>query len=132
MLSLLVASTSSTPLEGRIRVGASDTLWYRVHRPELLTKASGAAPLVVLHGGPQVPSDYLFALARLSDERAVVFYDQLGCGRSDCPEDERRYSVPASVRDLGAVLSHLEVGHDSGSKSNPDEAQLAARIPSRR
>jgi proline iminopeptidase len=40
-------------------------------------------PLVLLHGGPGVPSYYLNPMASLSDERPVIFIDQLGCGRSD-------------------------------------------------
>ena len=42
-------------------------------------------PLLVLHGGPGIPHDYLANLAELGDQRPVVFYDQLGCGKSDRP-----------------------------------------------
>jgi proline iminopeptidase len=44
-------------------------------------------PLVVLHGGPGAPSYYMSSLARLGSDRPVVFYDQLGAGRSDMPSD---------------------------------------------
>jgi pimeloyl-ACP methyl ester carboxylesterase len=40
-------------------------------------------PLVVVHGGPGLPSDYLSSLELLAGAgRRVVFYDQAGCGRS--------------------------------------------------
>jgi len=67
-------------------------------------------PLVVLHGGPQVPSDYLFDLAKV-DYRSVVFFDQMGCGRSACPPpgETAQYSIEASVKDLTTVLSALGV-----------------------
>lgn len=40
-------------------------------------------PLIVVHGGPGLPSDYLFSLELLAGAgRRVVFYDQAGCGRS--------------------------------------------------
>lgn len=103
-LLLLAASTValSTSSTGHVRLSSGHKLWYKVARPELLDAA--ASPLVVLHGGPQVPSDYLFDLERL-DDRAVVFYDQLGCGRSDeAAADSGCYSVDASVQDLRAVL----------------------------
>jgi L-proline amide hydrolase len=45
-------------------------------------------PLLILHGGPGAPHDYLENLEALaSDTRRVIFYDQLGCGRSDQPDD---------------------------------------------
>ena len=53
--------------------------WYRIDgelRPD------GPAPLVTLHGGPGATHDYLLALTDLADDRAVVFYDQIGNGRS--------------------------------------------------
>lgn len=55
-----------------------------------------ALPLVVLHGGPGIPHDYLLPLAGLAESaggRAVFFYDQLGSGNSDSPQDEEFYSV---------------------------------------
>ena len=53
--------------------------WYRVTGD----LSSPKVPLVVVHGGPGCPHDYLLALAELAkDGRAVVHYDQLGAGRS--------------------------------------------------
>jgi pimeloyl-ACP methyl ester carboxylesterase len=54
--------------------------WYRV------TGEGGRTPLVCLHGGPGSTHNYFRPLERLADERPVVVYDQLGCGRSDRPE----------------------------------------------
>ncbi|KAI9887839.1 MAG: hypothetical protein M1823_000361 [Watsoniomyces obsoletus] len=54
--------------------------WYRIHGD---LRNSRYPPLVVLHGGPGLPTDYLFPLKALGDDgRAVVFYDQIGSGRS--------------------------------------------------
>ena len=63
-------------------------------------------PLLVLHGGPgflsmpQVVSD-------LADERPVLFYDQLGCGRSDRPSDTSLYTLPRYVAELAAIRDAL-------------------------
>ena len=54
--------------------------WYRV------TGEGGRTPLVCLHGGPGSTHNYFRPLERLADERPVVVYDQLGCGRSDRPD----------------------------------------------
>lgn len=50
----------------------------------------GTYPLVVLHGGPGMMHNYLLSIAAIAERgRAVVFYDQLGCGNSpaDLPDD---------------------------------------------
>ena len=54
---------------------------FIIRRPMSLSSQQGA-PLLVLHGGPQVPSDYLFDLAKV-DYRSVVFYDQVRA--ATCP-----------------------------------------------
>ncbi len=84
--------------------------WYRVVG-EL--GGGGLAPLVILHGGPGAPHDYLQPLAALTERtgRACVFYDQLGCGRSqhlpDAPVDFWRPEL--FCRELDAVLEHLGI-----------------------
>lgn len=95
------------PKEGRVAVQeGKHELWYRIHRPMGLSSKKGA-PLLVLHGGPGVPSDYLFDLAQV-DYRSTVFYDQLGCGRSAAPDKSAaQYSVEASVLDLQEVIKAL-------------------------
>ncbi|HEY2044330.1 MAG TPA: hypothetical protein VGH11_16765 [Jatrophihabitans sp.] len=53
--------------------------WFRVDGDE----SSGQIPLITLHGGPGATHDYLLSMADLAaDGRPVVFYDQLGNGRS--------------------------------------------------
>lgn len=68
--------------------------------------APGTA-LLVLHGGPGVPHDYLEPLEGLAAERPVVFYDQLGCGLSDRPEDTALFTLPRFVAELHAVRQAL-------------------------
>jgi proline iminopeptidase len=60
-------------------------------------------PLLLLHGGPGAGHNYLLSLKELADERPVIFYDQLGCGRSDAPENDSLYTVARSVEELDAV-----------------------------
>ena len=61
--------------------------WYRV------TGDGGRTPLVCLHGGPGSTHNYFRPLERLAEERLVVLYDQLGCGRSDRPEVEWNLAI---------------------------------------
>ncbi|HVL59307.1 MAG TPA: proline iminopeptidase-family hydrolase [Burkholderiaceae bacterium] len=81
-------------------------VWYRIvgDRDE-----PGRAPLLCLHGGPGVPHDYIEPLQALAATgRRVVFYDQLGCGRSDQPRhDPAMWTVPLFVEEIGAVRAAL-------------------------
>ena len=45
--------------------------------------------ILCLHGGPGMTHDYMLPMADLADRGyRVVFYDQLGCGRSELPADK--------------------------------------------
>jgi proline-specific peptidase len=83
--------------------------WYRV----VGDLDAPAAPLLTLHGGPGSTHNYFAPLERLGSERAVVLYDQIGCGNSDRPTD-MEWNVAlfrdevAAVRDqLGLERIHL-------------------------
>jgi proline iminopeptidase len=77
-------------------------VWYGIHD----AGASGV-PLLVLHGGPGAPHDYLEPLAALADDRPVIFYDQLGCGSSDRPNDPALWTVGHFVEELAQVRAAL-------------------------
>ncbi|MDD3978383.1 MAG: alpha/beta fold hydrolase, partial [Methanomicrobium sp.] len=64
-------------------------------------------PLILIHGGPGACHDYFEPLSILSDERPVIFYDQLGCGNSDKPEDISIYTVENYVTELSEVRDAL-------------------------
>src|SRR5262245_49481941 len=64
-------------------------------------------PLLVLHGGPGIPHDYLANLELLGDERPVVFYDQLGCGGSDRPDDPKLWTRERFAREINSVRESL-------------------------
>jgi proline-specific peptidase len=69
---------------------------------------SGKLPLLVLHGGPGFPHDYLEDLAELAaGGRPVVFYDQLGCGKSDHPADPSLWVMETFVEEIGVVRQAL-------------------------
>lgn len=71
------------------------------------------APLVTLHGGPGAIHDYLLPLAELAEEgRTVVFYDQLGNGRSTHLPDRGAdfWTVELFVRELANLIEHLGIG----------------------
>ena len=64
-------------------------------------------PLLVLHGGPGFTCEYLDSLAELGDERSVILFDQLGCGRSDRPDDPSLWTVARFVEEVACVRRAL-------------------------
>jgi len=96
--------------QGIVQVSRDDKgfeLAYRIFRPMSLSSRQ-AAPIVALHGGPSVPSNYLYPLVEHVPYRSIVFYDQLGCGDSDEPKSDV-YSIERSVQDLQTVLNKLQI-----------------------
>ncbi len=86
--------------------------WYRVTGQ--LDPDAECAPLVVLHGGPGAAHNYCLAMADLAaDGRAVVHYDQLGCGRSThLPDaDPSLWTVDLFVRELRSVVQALGISN---------------------
>jgi proline iminopeptidase len=88
--------------EGYVEVEGG-RVWYRIEGD------SHATPLLTLHGGPGISHDYLRPLAELRDERPVVFYDQLGAGKSDRPQDPSFWTVERYVREVQQVRDALEL-----------------------
>lgn len=88
--------------EGRVPVHGG-RIWYKV------VGSADAVPLVTVHGGPGVPHDYLEPLVALADERPVVFYDQLGAGRSDRSADLSLWHNDRFVDELGRLIDALEL-----------------------
>ncbi len=76
-------------------------MWYRV------VGGGTRTPLLVVHGCCGVGSYYLQPLAALADERPVVFYDQLGAGRSTAPTDTSAWRLDRFREELALVRSAL-------------------------
>ncbi|MDD4568416.1 MAG: proline iminopeptidase-family hydrolase [Methanoculleus chikugoensis] len=110
LLALCIAAGGSnvtiTRTDGDTREGYVDVtggrVWFRIVGAE-----SAGTPLLVLHGGPGMTHDYLEPLEALADERPVVFYDQLGCGNSDRPDDPALWTVERYVAEVDEVREAL-------------------------
>lgn len=87
------------------------TTWARVTEPQ--HRSLDLPPIIILHGGPGVPHDYCLPMTRFCEEgRAVVHYDQLGCGRStrlaEAPKDF--WTVDLFVDELRNLVDYLGLG----------------------
>jgi len=91
--------------------GDTAETWYRVDGDLRPDDPDSPTPLFTLHGGPGATHDYLLALADLADGRPVVFYDQIGNGRSThYPERGADFwTVELFVRELHNLVDALGV-----------------------
>lgn len=82
-------------------------VWYQIHAAKSVTHK---VPLLVVHGGPGFPHNYLRVLSQLGTDRPVIFYDQLGCGRSPVKgANEKLWQLPRYVEELEALVKSLDL-----------------------
>ena len=78
-------------------------VWYRD------VGEGDGTPLLCLHGGPGSTHHNLESLEALADRRRVIFYDQLGCGNSDRPDNPALWTVDRFVEELAQVRAALQL-----------------------
>jgi proline-specific peptidase len=80
--------------------------WYRIVGEG---EEPGKLPLLCLHGGPGACHDYLESLDAMADTgRRVIYYDQIGCGRSHINESKpEMWTVELYVEEVDAVRQAL-------------------------
>src|SRR5512138_3298537 len=79
--------------------------WYRIAGDRA---DRSKLPLLCLHGGPGMAHDYLEPLEALAETgRQVIFYDQVGCGKSDHPHDPSLWEIKLFVEEVDAVRKFL-------------------------
>lgn len=70
---------------------------------------SEKTPLLLLHGGPGSTHNYFEVFDQLTEktDRPVVMYDQLGCGKSDIPDDTSLWQADTWVNELKSLREYL-------------------------
>jgi proline-specific peptidase len=76
-------------------------IWYKI------VGSGTGLPLLTLHGGPGAGHDYLEPLEALGQERPVIFYDQLGCGKSDKPDSRALWTIERFADEIDEVRNAL-------------------------
>lgn len=82
----------------------------------------GNESVVVISGGPGVSCDYMRESHKhyAKEGMRLVAWDQLGTGKSDCPDDMALWNIPRFVEELEAVRKALQlstmhlIGHSWG------------------
>jgi proline iminopeptidase len=79
------------------------------------TKRMGSGPVKVLllHGGPGFPHDYLEAMESFLPQAGIemYYYDQLGVGNSDVPDDPALWTLPRYLTEVEEVRRGLGLDH---------------------
>lgn len=89
-------------LEGFVKVNGLN-LFYKEFKSETYR-----ATMLCLHGGPGMSHDYLLPLADLANYGIrVIMYDQFGCGRSEEPEDQSKFTIDYAVKEIEGVRKKL-------------------------
>lgn len=68
---------------------------------------SGRVPLLCLHGGPGSTHRYFESLDCLSEDRPIISYDQLGCGRSMVHGHPELWNAETWMDELEALRKEL-------------------------
>ncbi|SDA24826.1 proline iminopeptidase [Sphingomonas sp. NFR15] len=113
----LGAATCSVPL--RAATTPADTggvQWIRLsngHRVWTQRLGRGPKKILLLHGGPGLSHDYMQCFADYLPKAGyeLYFYDQLGCGRSDKPDDTRLWTLPRYLDEVEQVRAGLGLDH---------------------
>ena len=88
--------------EGYVEV-TGGKVWYRIN-------GNGeGTPVLLLHGGPGSSSFGFDPLKKLGDDRQIVFYDQLGSGRSDRIQDTTLMTVDHYINEVEQVRKSLDL-----------------------
>ena len=88
-------------MERRIELANGHSVWTNT------TGAGPGLPLLLLHGGPGAGHDYLEPIEGLASDRPVIFYDQLGCGKSDKPDNRALWTIERFCEEVDEVRAAL-------------------------
>lgn len=69
------------------------------------------APLLLIHGGPGSSHNYFELIDDYAEQsgRQLIMYDQVGCGKSSLPEDEKWYVKETWAEELIALRQYLHL-----------------------
>lgn len=93
-------------VEGTMPFGGSET-YYKI-----VGEKTDKYPLIALHGGPGASHNYVTSLSDLAEQsgRQVIYYDQIGCGKSVAPSDPSRWVPELFLKELENLITFLHIG----------------------
>jgi L-proline amide hydrolase len=97
-----------------IRLAPDQEAMVPVEGGRIYVRVNGALtgkrlPILFIHGGPGSSHWGWLNATALADERAVILYDQLDCGRSDRPGDPANWTVARFLSEIEAIRAHFGI-----------------------
>lgn len=97
-----------------IRIAPDREAMVPVQGGRIYARVNGALdgkkpPILFIHGGPGSSHWGWLNATALADERAVILYDQLDCGRSDRPGDPANWTVERYLSEIEAIRAHFGI-----------------------
>lgn len=96
----------------RVQEGYMPFGQYRTYY-RIVGEPSKKTPLLLLHGGPGSTHNYFEVLDDLADKdnRQLIMYDQIGCGKSSMPDERATevYTAKTWLEELKALRSFLNL-----------------------
>ncbi|WP_310476576.1 proline iminopeptidase-family hydrolase [Sandarakinorhabdus sp.] len=97
-----------------IRIAPDQEAMVPVDGGRIYVRVNGALaarkpPILFIHGGPGSSHWSWLNATALADERAVILYDQLDCGRSDRPGNPANWTVARYLSEIEAIRAHFGI-----------------------
>lgn len=106
------AALGASTLTARAEIKTGGTRMIDIgggHRVWTKKVGSGRVKVLLLHGGPGFSHDYFECFEDFLTPAGIEFYyyDQLGCGNSDHPDDDRLWTIPRYLEEVEIVRRAL-------------------------
>ncbi|MFS0861533.1 alpha/beta fold hydrolase [Fredinandcohnia sp. 179-A 10B2 NHS] len=85
--------------------------FLKIRGSSIFVKTMGSGtPLLFLHGGPGGEHRFFLPhVEELANFYQLIFYDQRGCGQSECLQDESEYTIKEEIEALEELRIHLDI-----------------------
>lgn len=95
-----------------IKEGYMPFMGYQTYYRIVGKTEEGKSPIILLHGGPGSTHNYFELLDRVAESgRAVIMYDQLGCGNSFVEGHPELWTPETWLNELCALIDYLHIDH---------------------
>lgn len=95
-----------------IKEGYMPFMGYQTYYRIVGKTEEGKSPIILLHGGPGSTHNYFELLDRVAESgRAVIMYDQLGCGNSFVEGHPELWTPDTWLNELCVLIDYLHIDH---------------------
>ena len=103
-----------------IKEGYMPFMGYQTYYRIVGKTEEGKSPIILLHGGPGSTHNYFELLDRVAETgRAVIMYDQLGCGNSFVEGHPELWTPETWLNELCSLIDYLHIDHSMvGDQTN--------------